>query len=224
MLELQPQDSMQHWAQSMEEQMAAQRQRLRARLPQQVADNSGASWTPTGPGEGALSLTFFQQPLVVHVPEYRVLRPDGSDAPIMIQGLATTYLLMATGAQRAGEWVAFRELPNGAFYHRAFTGYTGELLSRTLGNDLEAFERGARAAGGSRLTGLGDAAYEFRALPRIWLAATYWLGDEEEGFAPQARVLFDRCASHYMIIDGLAIIGSQLVRHILSNAAGEMPR
>jgi len=218
MLERQPQDSMKHWAQSMDEQMAGQRQRLRARVAQQVAANSGASWEPSGPDEGTLSLAFFGRPLVVRVPEYRVLDADGADAPTMIQGLVTAYLLAATGAPRVGEWVAFRELPDGAFYHQAFTGYTGGLLSRTLGDNLAAFERGARAAGGSRLSGFGDAAYEFRALPRLWLAVTYWLGDEEDGFPSQARVLFDRAASQYMIIDGLAIIGSQLVRQILSHA------
>jgi hypothetical protein len=218
MLELQPQDSMQHWAGSMEAQMAGQRQRLRARVPQQVAENSGATWTPTGPEDGTLSLAFFQRPLSVQVPDYRVLDPDGAEAPTMVQGLVTTYLLMATGAPRAGEWVAFRDLPDGAFYHQAFTGYTGGLLSRTVGNDLDAFDRGARAAGGGRLAAFGDATYEFQALPRIWLAVTYWLGDEEDGFPPQSRVLFDRAASQYMIIDGLAIIGSQLIRRILSQA------
>jgi hypothetical protein len=215
------QNSMKHWARSMEEQMANQRERLRALTPQQIAGNSGASWTPRGLHEGILALTFLQQPLVVQVPDYVVVKPGGHEAPTMIQGLVMTYLLMATGAHRAGEWVAFRELPNGMFYHRAFTGYTGDLLSRTLENDLEAFDRGAQVVGGSRLTALGDAAYEFRVLPRIWLGVTYWLGDVEEGFPAQAQVLFDRSASHYMIIDGLAIIGSQLVKHILLNAGCE---
>jgi hypothetical protein len=205
----------------MEEQMANQRERLSALTPQQIADNSGASWTQRGLNEGTLALTYLQQPLVVQVPDYVVVEPGGHEVPTLIQGLVMTYLLTATGAHRAGEWVAFRELPNGMFYHHAFTGYTGGLLSRTLENDLEAFNRGAQAVGGSRLTALGDAAYEFRALPRIWLAVTYWLGDVEEGFPAQARVLFDRSASHYMIIDGLAIIGSHLVKHILSNAACE---
>lgn len=217
MLERQPQ-GMKHWAQSMEAQMAGQRQRLRARRPQHIADNSGAVWTPSGPAEGTLSLAYFQRPLRVQVPEYLVLEANGAAAPTMVQALVTAYLLMASGAPRAGEWVAFRDLPDGAFYHQAFTGYTGDLLSRALGDDLEAFERGARAARGSRLDGLGDAAYELRALPRLWLAVTYWLGDVADDFPPQAQVLFDRAASQYMIIDGLAIIGSQLVRLILSQA------
>jgi hypothetical protein len=215
------QNSLNHWVQSMETQMAEQREHLRAIAPPQIAERSGASWTPQGPHAGTLALTFLQQPLSVRVPDYLVVGPGDHEAPTMIQGLVLTYLLAATGVQRAGEWVAFRELPGGMFYHQAFTGYTGGLLSRTLDNDLDAFKRGAQAVGGTHLTALGDAAYEFHALPGIWLAVTYWLGDDEDGFPPQARVLFDRSASDYMTIDGLAIIGSHLVRRILSHAGRE---
>jgi hypothetical protein len=215
------QNSLNHWVQSMEAQMAEQRERLRAIAPAQIAERSGAFWTPLSPREGTLALTFLQQPLSVRVPDYLVAGPGDHEAPTMIQGLVLTYLLAATGVQRAGEWVAFRELPGGMFYHQAFTSYTGGLLSRTLDNDLDAFKRGAHAVGGSCLSALGDAAYEFRALPGIWLAVTYWLGDDEEGFPAQATVLFDRSASDYMTIDGLAIIGSHLVRRILSHAGRE---
>jgi hypothetical protein len=217
-LQNQPQDSMAHWTRSMEEQMETQRGQLRARHTDQIAHNSGAHWEQTGPDEGLLSLTFFQTPLVIQVPEYKVLTTKGDSVSTMTQGLVTAYLLAANGVLRAGEWIAFRELPGGMFYHQAFSGYSGGLLARRLGDNLEAFNCGAKAIGGRALTGVGDAAYEFRVLPRIWLAVVYWLGDEEDGFPPRAHVLFDRAASHYMILDGLAIMGSQLTRRIISAA------
>jgi hypothetical protein len=207
---------MDRWMQSMEAQMQAQREQLQARDPLQIAQNCGAKWEPIGPGEGVLSLMFLQTPLVVHVPDYTVLAADGSEVPTLTQGIVTAYLLTTNAAQRAGEWITFRELPNGMFYHQAFTGYTGDVLARTLGNDLDAFRRGAETADGHTLTGFGDAAYEFRVLPRIWIAVAYWLGDEEDGFPPQASVLFDRAASNYLIADGLAIIASQLIRRIIA--------
>ena len=140
--------------------MAGQRQRLRARRPQRIADNSGAAWTPSGPAEGTLSLAYFQRPLRVQVPEYLVLEANGAAAPTMVQALVTAYLLMASGAPRAGEWVAFRDLPDGAFYHQAFTGYTGDLLSRALQRSGGVRARRAGRAG-SRLGDLGDAATNF---------------------------------------------------------------
>jgi len=199
----------------MEAQMEDQRAALRERAPHHIAQISGAAWAAD---TDTLSLEFLQTPLVVHVPEFRVLTADGDDVPLMTQALVTTYLLTADGTPRAGEWIAFRELPGGLFYHQAFTGYSGGMLARTLGDDVDAFERGARAVGGWRLTAFGDAAFEFQPLPRIWLAVVYWVGDEDDGFPPRANVLFDRSASHYLILDGLAILGSQLVRRILAGA------
>ena len=210
------QDSMDRWTHSMQGQMETQRKQLRTRSPRQLAHNSGATWKPTDPDSGILSLLYLQQPLIVTVPDYSVSAPDGNEASTMTQALVTAYLLSANGMPRAGEWIAFRELPNGMFYHQAFTGYTGGLLVRTLGNNLEAFTRGAQTIGGYSLPDLGDAAFEFQVFPMLWLAGVYWLGDEEEGFSSQASVLFDRAAQHYMITDGLAIIGSQLIRRILA--------
>ena len=213
----QPQNSAEHWQRSIQDQMAAQRQRLRGRDPAQIAQDSGARWAADGDA-GALTMSFFRQPLVVHVPDYAVLTPNHDPVPAMQQALITTYLVTADGTPRAGEWVAFRELPDGMFYHRAFTGYTGAPLVRAFGDDLASFARGAAGAGGSALTALGDAAYEFRVLPRLWLAVVYWLGDDDDEFPSQASVLFDRTAGHYMVADGLAIIGSQLVRRIIAAA------
>lgn len=202
----------------MEDQLEGQRDQLRTRAPETLAEHSGAKWNRTGPDTGTLSLLFMGQSWAVPVPDYVALGPDGNAAPTMMQAMITAYLLAADGTPRAGEWIAFRELPDGVFYHQAFTGYTGGRMARALGNNLAAFQRGAQALGGRPLSGFGDAAYEFQLLPRIWIAVAYWLGDDEDGFPPQARVLFDAAASHYMITDGLAIMGSMLVGRILAGA------
>jgi hypothetical protein len=204
---------MDHWARTMEEQMAAQREQLRTRDPHEIAHLSGATWEPLGPDEGTLSLSLMHTPVIVRVPGYFVEAPGDNK---MLQGLVTAYLLTANGAPRAGEWIAFRELPNGMFYHQAFNGYTGDALARTV--DLAGFQRGAEAAGGRALSALGDAAYEFHVLPRLWIAVVYWLGDDEDGFPSKANVLFDRSASHYLITDGLAILASQVTRRIIAGA------
>jgi hypothetical protein len=218
MLQQKPPTNMEQWADSMHKQMIAQQEQLRTRLPEQVAHDSGSIWEPAEIGAGTLSLKFLNMPLRVSVPEFAVENESGNEVPTMIQALVTAYLLTADGTARAGKWIAFRELPGGLFYHQAFLGYTGGLLVRSLGDDLDTFKRGAKAMGGTVLTGFGDAAHEFRVLPRLWLCVVYWLGDEEDGFPPQANLLFDRSASHYLIVDGLAIVGSHLTRHIISAA------
>ena len=61
---------------------------------------------------------------------------------------------------------------------------------------------------------LGDAGFAFRVLPRVVIVAVYWLGDED--FSSRASILFDANVHHYMVTDGLAILGSQLVGRILA--------
>jgi hypothetical protein len=64
---------------------------------------------------------------------------------------------------------------------------------------------------------VGDAGYEFRVLPSVWLAVIYWAGDDE--FPARAYVLFDAAAGNYLSTDGLAMLGSHLVNQLLAVAS-----
>lgn len=203
------------WMESMHERLAAQRQTLQAHAPETVAYRSGATWTASAPGEGQLSLRCLGMPVMISLPEYSVSTAQGAKVSIITEALIISYLESARGTTRAGEWVAFRDLPGGIFYHQAFSGYTGKRLTQHFGNNLDIFCYGAESAGGLLLPGLGHAAYEFQMFPHLWVAIVYWLGDPEDGLLPQANVLFDRAASDYIVLDGLAILGSQLVGHII---------
>jgi hypothetical protein len=102
------------------------------------------------------------------------------------------------------------------FYAQAFRGYTGIRLVRQLGGGVQAFRLAAEALGGEPVKDIGDAGYAFTVLPRLHIALVYWEGDEE--FPSQARVLFEDTAPAYMPTDGLAILGSHLVGHVLNVA------
>lgn len=127
------------------------------------------------------------------------------------------YLKTSDGTPLAYRWVSFRELPGGAFYHRAFQGYSGDRMAKTFAGDVEAFHRAARALEGMRLAGLGEYAYAFQPLPRLRMAALLWPGDED--FPTRGSILFDAAADHYMVLDGLALLGSRLATK-LGNALG----
>jgi hypothetical protein len=133
-----------------------------------------------------------------------------------------TYLAAADGTTPSRRWIGYRELPGGMFYAQAFEGYSGRRLARELatltatgGSDLAALQRAGEALGHGTVA-IGDAGFAFTVLPRIHLAVVFWEGDDE--FPSQARVLFEDTASHYMTTDGLAILGSQLVDHLLKVA------
>ena len=144
---------------------------------------------------------------------FNVNKSDGDRAASFFASLILTYLQTADGTPSAGRWISFRELPNGAFYHQAFQGYAPDRLTKRWGLNLDAFVNACRKLGGLRLD-IGDAGFILPVLPRIDIAVIYWLGDED--FPSRSSVLFDAHAPHYMVTDGLAILGNQLVSKILS--------
>jgi len=186
---------------------------LRHTLPPEIAWRSGA----TLQGQ-RLHLEMLFQPYQVDATTFVVSKPDGPELPSFFQSLILSYLETADGAPSADRWISFRELPNGGFYHRAFQGYAPDRLSKRWGLDIDGFVSACRAWGGMRLE-LGDAGFALRVLPRIQMAAIYWLGDED--FPSRASILFDANAHHYMVTDGLAILGSQLVGKILKAGEGD---
>jgi hypothetical protein len=136
------------------------------------------------------------------------------------QALLLTYLATADGTMPTDKWVTYRDLPDGMFYAQAFRGYAELRLVRELGaGGIAAFRRGMGRLGGQPIllgSGKGNAAYAVQVLPRVRLAAVYWLGDED--FPSQASVLFQETAAHYLSTDGLAVLGSHLVNRIIDLA------
>jgi hypothetical protein len=168
--------------------------------------------------DGDLHLDLFGQELTVSSGDF-VVRHAGSGEPTssFTASLILTYLSWADGSPPSGRWIGFRELPDGMFYTSAFQSYSGDRLVRELPAGVAAFRSACEALGGQGI-GIGDAGYCFAALPRLDLALAYWQGDKE--FGPQARVLFDDTAGHYMPTYGLAILGSQLVGRVVKTAGG----
>ena len=195
--------------------VAEMREALAGAPPEDIAWRSGAALQ----GD-RLHVQMLFQPYEIDTSSFVVTRapPDGREASSFFQSLLLTYLRTADGAPSADRWISFRELPNGAFYHTAFQGYAPDRMGKRWALDLEGFGAACRTVGGTRLE-IGDAGYSFPVLPRIDMAAVYWLGDEE--FPSRASILFDANAHHYMVTDGLAILGSQLVGRILAAARAE---
>lgn len=192
--------------------LAEKVQQLRAGLEwlpaEEIADRSGASLE-----DGELSLAMLFDDYRVDSSTYVVTGNDGEEASSFLQSLVLTYLHTADGVPASGRWISFRELPNGAFYNQAFQGYAPDRLAKRWELDLEGFVDACRAVGG-RPIDHGDAGFAIQVLPRLEIAAVYWLGDED--FASKASVLFDANAHHYMVVDGLAILGNRLVDRILA--------
>jgi hypothetical protein len=177
-----------------------------------IADRSGAEINR----DGDLRMMFLRREYVIDQTEWTVQRVEDGAAPhSILQSLILTYLYMSDGTPPIDRWVGFRELPNGLFYAQAFQGYTGDELIRQLNDDVAAFKTASEKLQGAAVP-IGDTGYAFQVLPRLKLAVIMWSGDDE--FPAQAQVLFQASASHYLMTEGLAIVGSLLIGQIIKAA------
>jgi hypothetical protein len=183
------------------------------RDPDALAANTGSTFTATDPDQGEFRLHLWDQEVILRWPEFNAQDAhSGAALPTFNLAMLAYYFHTADGTPPSGAWIAFTELPDGKFYTAAFQGYTGSELTKAFGNDLAAFAAAAKLAGGRKET-FGDAAYAFKALPKVRLLAVGWEGDED--FPPSYRILFDAHSSHQMTTDACAILGSNLTSRLI---------
>jgi hypothetical protein len=186
---------------------------LRPLDPELVAARSGVSYLSLGPDRGELHFSFWGELVKLTWPELAAYNSVDDALPTFHQALFLYYLLTADGTPLSGRWVSFADLPEGRTYNAAFQSYTGDEISKTFGLQIEDFKRACKQGDGHSLE-LGDATYRFQALPRLELLAVYHLGDED--FPSTSKILFDASATHYLPIDGCAILGSMLTHSLIS--------
>ena len=196
------------------------RERLRRQQPDEFAGLAGAAYSAQEGGR--LSLDLWGAPVLFDFPALVACRERaGTPLALPVQALLMYYLATTDGIRPSGEWVSFADLPGGRIYAQAFQGYSGSLLTRAFGEDIQSFGRACLAAGGEPVAELGDAAFAFAGLPRVPLLVTYWQGEDEIPSASQ--VLFDSTATHHLPIDVCAILGGMLVSRILKARPGGSP-
>jgi len=200
-------DARASWQESMLRRLDELRQAVLAHDPIQLAARCGASFN-----ESQLSFAYWGAHVHITWPALTAESDQGHALSTFDHAMLLYYLSQADGTPQADRWIAFRELPDGAFYHQAFTGYSGNQLAAAFGSRPDDFTTAAQAMHGIRLTAFAEHAFAFQALPRIRLAAALYPGDED--FPAKAAVLFDAAASHYMVTDGLALLGAGLARRL----------
>jgi len=189
------------------------RESLRLLDPELVAARSGCRYLSLGPGRGELHIPFWGKPVILTWPNLTGYSNTDDEIPLLIGAILLYYLITSDGTSLSGNWVSFADLPGGRTYNAAFQGYTGNEIVKAFGVDPEAFKSSCEKAGGEFMN-VGDASFVFQVLPRLPLMATYWLGDDD--FPSSCKILFDSSATHYLPIDGCAILGSMLTRRLIS--------
>jgi hypothetical protein len=178
--------------------------------PTTAAERCGALFESDSQGQ-RFCLSFLGADVEIGYPQLDF--GPSAQLPPHVQALLVYYLATCDGSRPTGEWHAFADLPDGRFYSRAFQGYTGDALSRRVGERSTGLSLAVEALGGrglspAELATNADCAWVIPALPRVPVAVVWWDADDE--FPSRAELLFDATAPNHLPTDGCAVLGSWL--------------
>ena len=133
-------------------------------------------------------------------PREAEIRPLPGTRPASSElGLAIVFYLMESqDLPLANEWVSEKDVPGGVGFFLGPHAIPGGLVAARFGADVESFSRVCQSLCGAPLE-MGDAAFAFRVLPRVPVAAILWKEDDE--FPADLRLLFDRTISRHLPLD-----------------------
>jgi len=114
------------------------------------------------------------------------------------------YLTNADGSAITGSWINYRQLPGAKLFERRFTNLVSQPLLDLFRSDIESFREAAVGFGGQPMNGMGDAAFVFKALPRLPVACVLNIGDGE--MPPSMNILFDQAAPNYLPTEDVTIL------------------
>lgn len=193
-------------------------QELAALPPETVATASGATVLSAPQG---FQIDFFGRQALITAPEMTVSWRDqkaGEEFSLTDAVLVLHYLTGAKGLPPTGDMVAYRQIPGGEFYTKAFNSRAEAPLAKVFGQTPGLLTKAVQALGGEVITGHGDEAGRFRVLPHIDIIVQLHLADEE--FGSEGKVLFDRVIGSYLSNEDISWLGSALVYRLMGVARG----
>jgi len=184
-------------------------ERLATAEPSEAAPRAAVAWEPD---EKAYVVPCLGIPLRIYPGTRRVEGPDGSPGHGATL-VCVQYLLTARDEPPAGAWVGPHQLAHGDFFFRGPHAPPTSRVEGAFGQAIDRFQTASAALGGSAVD-MADAAFEFRALPRLSIVIALWSIDEE--FPSRARFLLDPTAAHQLPLDALWLLLGLLARRLVS--------
>lgn len=177
------------------------REAVAALAPELAAAERGVAFDRT---LRAFDVPLLGENILIGFPGGEVTNAGGSRITGAVAVIALHYLLYRGEPLRGDDWLAYRDMPGGRDFSRAFEAMSEAKLAEYFGDRPEDFARATGSLAG--VPGeVGENCFLLPALPRVSLMLVLWPAYEEVGGA--ARILFQPSAPYYLHTEDLAALG-----------------
>ncbi len=168
-------------------------------------------------GRPYLTLAYFGFCLQVFKDELRY--PPGALADPWDAILLYNYIASQGQEPVAGVWIAYNSLPNSVSKSKTLARLERKLADHFVGQAAQLKERVQQQGGEMVAVGGEDADIQaaFLPLPRVPILLLFWDAEAEEGFAPQARFLFDASVTVYLDLEAILFLVEHLMERLMSS-------
>jgi hypothetical protein len=162
--------------------------------------------------DNILVIDYFQKTVRIDIKNCKLnYEGSGEEVDLFTATIILHYVITADGEAISGEWISYRELPDGMFYSRTIPGVL-EPLRQKYETSFEKFLEKASQHGGERNSSFRNGAviYPFPYFPVMLI-----LEEKSEEFDSDLRILFDSSAPHYMKTDIVKTLIVNIVKILL---------
>jgi hypothetical protein len=173
----------------------------------------------SGPFSGIphIRLPYFTGNLLVS--KDRVADDRGQDLSRNEQTFVYIHLASGGTSSPTGNMKSLKEFPNTVSKIVSMQDVVETPIKQRFSGRLDALETACKTNGGTDVGDRYDSpdlAYQFRVFPKIYITLLFW--DENEGFEPDAKLMFDETVMDHMDIEAVMFMSEHLTKLLTKEA------
>lgn len=174
-----------------------------------------------GPFQGTphFSLPYFNTSLLVSMD--RVADKNGNDLTRNEQTFVFIHMASGGSSSPTGKNKSFKEFPNTVSKVVSMIDQVETPLKQTFANKRPKLKAACTGLGGIDVSDRYDSpdlAFQFHVFPKVYVTLLFW--DENEGFDPDAKLMFDETVTDHMDIEAIMFMSEHLAK--LLTKSGEL--
>lgn len=174
--------------------------------PFEMSQKSFCSYDPKN---GRFEITVLEETYFVEYPSGVLLNAQGQEFDnYSVKIFILRYLMNANGKDNTGQWISFKEFPDGPLYYSNFHKRCIQVFAQ-IGNEMPEHLKKYMNRLQALPYGKGDLSWRFTVTPGVDIVWILWFGDDE--FEAEAQILFDKKLTDVFNIKDLAILGDVLM-------------